>query len=153
MKRLLTVAVTATLVVSIAAAATARGDQPGRGHHDSLTIAVRETATFTSRIDNAPDGPSAGDTFTFTGTLEGHQNGTEQGACTFTTATVTQCSITAFLPAGQVLFEGPLPFDQTHFQVPIAGGTGQYARARGYADVRVTNATGTVDDVTMHILD
>jgi hypothetical protein len=133
MQRPLTVAVVATLLVS-AAAATARGDQPGRAQRGSRIIAVRETATFTSRIDNAPSGPSAGDTFTVT-------------------AAVTQCSITAFLPAGQVLFEGALPFDRTHFQVPIAGGTGEFARARGFADVQVTNATGTIDDVTMHILD
>jgi hypothetical protein len=152
MQRPLTVAVVATLLVS-AAAATARGDQPGRAQRGSRIIAVRETATFTSRIDNAPSGPSAGDTFTFTGTLAGRQDGSEQGACTFVTAAVTQCSITAFLPAGQVLFEGALPFDRTRFQVPIAGGTGEFARARGFADVQVTNATGTIDDVTMHILD
>jgi hypothetical protein len=153
MRRLLTVAAIATLLGSVAAVANARGDRPGRDHHGTLIIAVRETATFTSQIDNAPSGPSAGDTFTFTGTLAGRQNGTEQGSCAFVSAAVTQCSITAFLPDGQVVFEGPLPFDQTHFQVPIAGGTGRFARARGFADVHVTNATGTIDDVVMHILD
>jgi hypothetical protein len=153
MQRPLIVSVVATLLVSAAVAATARGAQAGRAQHGSQIIVVRETATFTSRIDNAPSGPSAGDAFTFTGTLAGRQNGSEQGACTFVTAAVTQCSITAFLPTGQVVFEGQLPFDQTHFQVPIVGGTGQFARARGFADVQVTNATGTIDDVTMHILD
>jgi len=146
------VAATVATLIPALVAVNALGAPSGRHHHGSQPIAVRETATFTSQIDNAPSGPSAGDAFTFTGTLVGQRNGTEQGSCTFVTATSAQCSISAFFADGQLVFNGTLPFDQTDFQIPLTGGTGEFSRARGYVTVHVTNATGTVDDLVMHIL-
>jgi hypothetical protein len=153
MKRLLTVAAAAALAGSALVAVNALGAQPAHDHHGSQQIAVRETATFTSQVDNAPSGPSAGDAFTFTGTLAGRRSGTEQGSCTFVTATTSQCSISAFFANGELVFEGALPFDKTDFQIPLTGGTGEFSRARGFVAVHVTNATGTVDDLVMHIFD
>jgi hypothetical protein len=153
MKRLLAVAAVAALVGSVLAVVNASGKPAHRGgHHGSQTIVVHETATFTSQVDNAPSGPSAGDTFTFTGTLSGAKSATEQGSCTLATATAAQCSITAFFAAGQLVFEGSVPLDQTRFQVPIVGGTGRFARAGGFADVHVLNATGTEADLVIHVL-
>jgi hypothetical protein len=148
---LFAVAVTVATLIPALVAVNALGAQFARQHHGSQRIAVRETATFTSQIDNAPSGPSAGDAFTFTGTLVGQRNGTEQGSCTFVTATRAQCSISAFFADGQLVFNGALPFDQTDFQIPLTGGTGEFSRARGFVTVHVTNATGTVDDLVMHI--
>jgi hypothetical protein len=144
---------TSSMARSHLVAVNALGAQSGRDHHGSRQIAVRETATFTSQVDNPPSGPSAGDAFTFTGTLAGQRNGTEQGSCTFVTTTKTQCSISAFFADGELVFDGALPFDQTDFDVPLVGGTGEFSRARGYVAVHVTNATGTVDDLVMHIFD
>lgn len=153
MKRLLAVAAVAALVGSVLAAVNASGKPaPRGGHHGSHTIAVHETATFTSQIDNPPSGASAGDAFTFTGNLAGPKRGTEQGSCTLVTATAGQCSISAFFAAGQLVFDGAVPLDQTHFQVPITGGTGTFARARGFADVHVLNATGTEANLVIHVL-
>jgi hypothetical protein len=149
MKRLLAVAAVAALAGFVVAAVNASGAPSHRGRHHALKIHVRETATFTSQVDQPPSGPSAGDTFTFTGTLVGDRSGTEQGSCTFVTATSAQCSISAFLANGQLVFDGRLPFDQTHFQVPLTGGTGRFARARGFADVHVLNSTGTVADLVI----
>jgi len=151
MKRLLTVAAAAALAGSAFVAVDALGAQRGPDQHGVQRIAVRETATFTSQVDNAPSGPSAGDAFTFTGTLVGQRRGTEQGSCTFVTTTRTQCSISAFFADGELVFDGALPFDETDFQVPLTGGTGEFSRARGFVTVHVTNATGTVDDLVMHI--
>jgi hypothetical protein len=67
------------------------------------------------------------------------------------TATASQCSISAFFAAGQLVFDGAVPLDQTHFQVPITGGTRRFARARGFADVHVLNATGTEADLVIHV--
>jgi hypothetical protein len=150
-RTLFATAATAATLIPALAAVNALGAQSARPHHGSQQIAVRETATFTSQIDNAPTGPSAGDAFTFTGTLVGQRNGTEQGNCTFVTATRAQCSISAFFADGQLVFNGTLPFDQTDFQIPLTGGTGEFSRARGFVTVHVTNATGTVDDLVMHI--
>jgi hypothetical protein len=153
MKRLLAVAAVAALVGSVLAAVNASGKPARRGgHHGSKTIVVHETATFTSQVDNAPSGPSAGDTFTFTGKLTGRTSGTEQGSCTLVTATASQCSISGFFAAGQLVFEGAVPLDRTHFQVPLVGGTGRFARAGGFADVHVLNATGTEADLVIHVL-
>jgi hypothetical protein len=110
-------AVAVTVATSVLAAVNALGASSAHQHHGWIT--VRETATFTSQIDNAPAGPSAGDAFTFTGTVVGERNGTEQGSCTFVTATTAQCSISAFFAEGQL---------------------------------HVTNATGTVDDLVIHVL-
>ena len=153
MKRLLAAAAVAALAGSGLVAVNALGAPPGHDHHGVRQIAVRETATFTSQVDNAPSGPSAGDAFTFTGTLVGQRSGTEQGSCTFVTATRTQCSISAFFTHGELVFDGALPFDQTDFQIPLTGGTGEFSRARGFVAVHVTNATGTVDDLVIHIFD
>jgi allene oxide cyclase len=144
-------AMVATLIPALVAV-NALGASSAYQHQGSQRIAVRETATFTSQIDNAPSGPSAGDAFTFTGTLVGQRNGTEQGSCTFVTATTAHCSISAFFPDGQLTFNGALPFDQTDFQIPLTGGTGEFSRARGFVTVHVTNASGTVDDLVIHIL-
>src|SRR4051794_35306361 len=95
-RTLFTTAATAATLISALAAVNALGAPSVRQHHGSQQIAVRETATFTSQIDNAPTGPSAGDAFTFTGTLVGQRNGTEQGNCAFVTVTRAQCSISAF---------------------------------------------------------
>jgi allene oxide cyclase len=152
MKRLLAVAAVAALIGSVLAAVDASGRPPHPHHHRAITIKVHETAGFTSQVDNAPSGASAGDTFTFTGTLAGPKSAAEQGSCTLVTATASQCSITAFFAAGQLVFDGAVPLDQTHFQVPITGGTGTFARARGFADVHVLNATGTEAELVIHVL-
>jgi Dirigent-like protein len=153
MKRLLAVAAVAALIGSVLAAVNASGKPAHRrGHHGSQTIVVHETATFTSQIDNPPSGASGGDAFTFTGNLAGRKSATEQGACTLVTATASQCSITAFFAAGQLVFDGAVPLNQTHFEVPITGGTGRFARARGFADVHVLNATGTEAELVIHVL-
>jgi allene oxide cyclase len=150
---LLVVTATVAALVPALVVVHASDAQSARQHHGSQVIAVRETATFTSQIDNPPSGPSAGDAVTFTGTLVGHRNGTEQGSCTFVTSTRTQCSISASFASGQLVFNGILPFDQTDFEIPLTGGTGEFSRARGFVAVHVTNATGTVDDLVIHILD
>src|SRR3954447_18634513 len=150
--RLAVAASLATLIPALIAV-NALGAQSAPQRHGFKQIAVRETATFTSQIDNALSGPSAGDAITFTGTLAGQRNGTEQGSCTFVTATAAQCSISAVFADGQLVFNGILPFDQTDFQIPLTGGTGEFFRARGFVTVHVTNAAGTVDDLVMHIFD
>jgi hypothetical protein len=150
MKRMLAVAALTALVASVLVAVNASG-APSH-HRRSLTIVVRGSATFTSQVDNPPAGPSPGDAFTFTGPLTGRTSGTEEGACTFVTATTAQCSITGSFAAGLLQFDGPVPFDKQHYQVPLTGGTGRFARAHGFADAHVANASGTVIDLVLRVL-
>jgi Allene oxide cyclase barrel like domain len=97
--------------------------------------------------------PVPGDRFTFTdqlykwaGIKRGAHVGHLDGLCTFTKIKVTsnsfhataQCNATFFLPAGQVAVEGfiPIPEGPLNFVLPVVGGTGVYANARGTVHIR-----------------
>jgi Allene oxide cyclase barrel like domain len=97
--------------------------------------------------------PVPGDRFAFTdqlykwaGVKRGAHVGHDEGLCTFTKVNATsssfhataQCVATFFLPGGQVEVEGVLPIVEgpLNFVVPVIGGTGVYANARGTAHVR-----------------
>jgi hypothetical protein len=96
--------------------------------------------------------PVPGDRFTFTdhlfkwaGAKRGAQVGRVEGLCTFTKISTTggfrataQCVATFFLPAGQVAVEGFVTFTDgpLNFVVPVIGGTGAYANARGTVRIR-----------------
>ena len=97
--------------------------------------------------------PVPGDRFTFTdqlykwaGAKRGAHVGHDEGICTFTRVSVTsdsfhataQCAATYFLPGGQVAVQGVLPIVEgpLNFVVPVIGGTGIYANARGTLHIR-----------------
>ena len=130
----------------------------------SPVSAIDKPQTFsllsvTSDTETAIDGfafqrePVPGDRFTFTdqlykwaGAKRGAHVGHDEGICTFTKIKVTSksfggtfhCNAMFFLPGGQVAIEGFLPFSEgpLDFVVPVVGGTGVYANARGTVHVR-----------------
>lgn len=93
--------------------------------------------------------PRGGDAFAFTdglyrwaGKKRGARVGRVEVLCTFTTfeggVGTALCAGSFFLPAGQVLASGFLRFAEGpgRFTVPVVGGTGAYANARGYLKIR-----------------
>jgi hypothetical protein len=97
--------------------------------------------------------PVPGDRFVFTdqlykwaGIKRGAHVGHDEGICTFTRISVTsssfggsaQCAATFFLPGGQIEVQGVLPIVEgpLNFVVPVIGGTGVYANARGTVHIR-----------------
>jgi hypothetical protein len=96
--------------------------------------------------------PVPGDRFTFTdqlykwaGAKRGAHVGRVEGLCTFTKISTSgglkataQCTASFFLPAGQVGVAGFVDFTDgpLNFVVPVIGGTGDYANARGYIRIR-----------------
>ena len=97
--------------------------------------------------------PVPGDRFTFTDQLykwAGIKHGAHVGRmdvlCTFTKVNITtksfsatgQCNATYFLPGGQVAIEGFIRFTDgpLNFVIPVVGGTGIYANARGTVHIR-----------------
>jgi hypothetical protein len=59
-----------------------------------------------------------------------------------------------FLRGGSLLVEGigPVTQGRNHFTLPIIGGTGTYAGARGSIDLRDLGANGDRSDVAVHLL-
>ena len=100
--------------------------------------------------ENAP--PPVGERFAFTdglyewaGTKRGKRAGRFEGMCTFTKvdaaaeAATSYCVGQAFLPRGKFLVAGFLQFAEEasgQFTVPVIGGTGRYANARGTCTFR-----------------
>ena len=96
--------------------------------------------------------PPLGGRFSFTdglyewaGTKRGKRAGRFEGLCTFTKvdlaaeAATSYCVATAFLPRGHLLIAGFLRFAEEgpgKFVVPVLGGTGRYANARGTCTFR-----------------
>ena len=82
--------------------------------------------------------------------------------CTFTKSTQAEpfsafalCTGGFFLPAGQVLIEGFIRFtdEPANFRIPVVGGTGAYANARGYAHVRDIGPQDTDNsNIEFHLL-
>jgi hypothetical protein len=148
MKRLFAAAAVAGLTASGLVAVSASGDD----HHGSSRIVVHESATFTSQTDNGAAGPSAGDMFTFTGKLTGDESADEAGVCTLADATTAVCSVSETFEDGQLVLEGSFSLTTDRFQIAIVGGTGEFARARGWVDVHTLNAEGTEADLVIHVL-
>jgi hypothetical protein len=116
-------------------------------------------------------GPKPGDRFAFKSSLykwagvkRGARIGFDKGTCTFiqVPATLQQnstiwgnCTAGFFLPGGQIVgaafirfTDGPLNVD-----VPIIGGTGIYANARGYVHVRdLGSGDSGHSNLTFHLL-
>jgi hypothetical protein len=97
--------------------------------------------------------PRPGDRFAFksglykwAGAKRGARIGRDEGICTFirvpTSSTggfsaSAHCAAGMHLPAGEVLLEGFVQFGEgpATFDIPIVGGTGSYASARGYVHI------------------
>ncbi len=96
--------------------------------------------------------PTPGDRFAFTdylfkwaGKKRGARVGRLEGLCTFTQINTSggfhataHCDATFFLPAGQIAVTGFVTFREgpLNFDIPVIGGTGAYANARGFVHNR-----------------
>jgi Dirigent-like protein len=97
--------------------------------------------------------PAAGDRFAFrsglykwAGTKRGARVGRDEGLCTFVRVSPSEqnfsadglCSASAFLPGGQIHVQGIVRFTEgpTRIEIPVIGGTGSYANARGFLRIR-----------------
>jgi hypothetical protein len=97
--------------------------------------------------------------YTWTGAKRGARVGHIDGSCQIVSVVSktgrgkAHCVANAFLPAGQILFGGYQPFSAGpgRFTYPIIGGTGHYANARGWFDIRDIGSSGKTADV-FHLL-
>lgn len=157
MKRLVALAV--VVAAGAVAAGVAFADHGGRGHggrHHGKVVYVIEHATTDAVTNN--DGrasDSVGDILTFTNDVfdrsNAHKVGSDQGYCVrMIVGQSWECVWTTLLSRGQLTVEGP--FYDTHDSVlAITGGTGAYANARGWMELK-SRAGGTEFAFIFHLI-
>jgi hypothetical protein len=140
----------AALGVVVAATALAGGTASAR-----RTIRVVERATTDAVTETGKKGDSAGDLLTFANQVYDAANakavGADDGWCIRTVAGKSwECAWTTALAGGQIMVSGPF-LDAGPSKLAIVGGTGAYANARGWMDLRARNAKGTEYDFVFHV--
>lgn len=138
------------------------------------TFSVLEIDQSDATVDQGFDferGPRPGDRFGFksalykwAGVKRGKRIGHDEGLCTFTQVPATlnehsvlsaNCAAGFFLPGGQVYAAGfiHLTNGPTDVDVPVVGGTGLYANARGWVHVLdLGNGEIGHSNLTFHLL-
>jgi allene oxide cyclase len=146
----------ALLVIASVAAATLVLAATGAARPAATVIHVVEHATTDATTDTGKKGDSAGDILTFANKVfdsaDTRKVGTDNGFCVRTVAGFSyECWWTTFLAKGQITVEGPF-YDKKNSVLAITGGTGAYARARGFMELNFHNAKGTKFDFVFHVM-
>ena len=152
MKRLLTPMVVVAAAVTLAVWVTAAG--AGGSSAFTGSVHVVEHAV-TDAVTNGSNDDALGNVLTFANPVfnEGGtaQVGSDNGYCVRTVkGAAWECVWTTFLPAGQITVEGPFS-DTSNTTLAITGGTGLYARARGWMALNYHNPQGTEFDFVFHV--
>jgi hypothetical protein len=142
------------LIAIIAGAGLVIGVSPASGLDEPEVIRlieVEETFTPLDGVDFSEEAlPPIGARFTFkdglyrwAGTKRGTRIGRLEGLCTWVSAEArvavsALCTAVAFLPAGKIVLVAHVRFSEetTTFVIPVVGGTGRYANARGTVMLR-----------------
>ena len=118
------------------------------------TIKTVGTALKDKFVDVGKQGPSVGDTFATTLDIKsqaGVDLGTERTQCTLGTGRVAICTGAFDITGrGEIVGTGAvnLGSDLSDFDVPITGGTGEFANVRGVAHIHITE-TGETDTLEL----
>jgi allene oxide cyclase len=149
MKPLLSLAVA---VAAVAAGAAAAGAHPSA--RTARTIHVVEHAV-TDAVSNGTKADSLGNVLTFANPIydgaDAKRIGSDNGYCVRTVKGKSwECLWTTFLPSGQLTVEGPFS-DTGNTKLAITGGTGAYAGAGGWMELRYHNKQGTKFDFVFHL--
>ena len=108
-----------------------------------LTFVVTSVSISAKQKDVAPTGTSKGDTIEYRdrllnakaqfGRAKGAAVGSDRGTMTFTSAHAATFSGVAVLPGGTLRLEGKvIALPGRSLAIPVTGGTGRFAKAKGY---------------------
>jgi hypothetical protein len=140
-KRIVSVAAAAGLLGLIGGTVAAAA---GTGIPSPETITTVGTVVKDKFVDVGKKGPSVGDTFATTLDIKsqaGVDLGTERTQCTVGTGKWAICTGTFFITGrGEIVGTGAVNIasETPDFDVPITGGTGDFANVRGVAHVHLT---------------
>jgi len=143
-------AITAAIAL---AAATVLRTSGGAAAGSPVVYHLHEVDTAVASVDNAPKGESVGDLLMFTATISsgGKPFGRYVGNCAYVTKTEVFCSIDMnVFGQGRIEIAGDLSTQQADSVFPVTGGSGRFARTRGY----LTNhqeTTGTSADQVLYL--
>jgi dirigent-like protein len=111
-------------------------------HAGRVTIQVTSVTVTVKRTDVPPKGASKGDTVASRdrllnakaqfGKRKGAVVGSDRGTLTVTGAHSATFSGTAVLPGGTLRLDGPVAAVGTSIAIPVTGGTGRFAGAKGF---------------------
>jgi hypothetical protein len=155
--RLVTALVAALGAFALVAAVLVLPAPAGRASADaSMTIRLTSTASGGTRVtDAAPRGPSRGDKLRVRSVLrnavaqfgkpKGAVVGSDQMVVTLLTPTSASATVAVKLPGGTMRLRGRLRLDTTSgpTSLPVVGGTGRFAGAKGRCVVRDQPAFST----------
>jgi allene oxide cyclase len=150
-KAILPVAVVVAVGVGFAVVNATAKDKPTGEHHGAIHVIEHAT---TDAITNG-SGDQAGNILTFANDVyngaDATKVGSDQGYCVrIVVGKSWECNLTTFLPNGQITVEGPFS-DTGNTVVAITGGTGKYAKARGWMELNYHNPAGTEFDFVFHL--
>ncbi|MFI7006345.1 hypothetical protein [Streptomyces sp. NPDC050145] len=136
-RRRIAAAVVAAVVIGAGTAAGAGADTPHDGQPEVLELKVRNDQYAAD--DKAPEGPSLGDTYVYSGAaLEdgrtvGHGGGTCEVVQVEGDTPTTQCLITMELDRGSLTMQSLWTSGPSALDMAVTGGTGDFSTARGTA--------------------
>ena len=150
-KAILPVAVVVAVGVGFAVVNATAKDKPTGEHHGAIHVIEHAT---TDAITNG-SGDQAGNILTFANDVyngaDATKVGSDQGYCVrIVVGKSWECNWTTFLPNGQITVEGPFS-DTGNTVIAITGGTGKYAKARGWMELNYHNPAGTEFDFVFHL--
>jgi hypothetical protein len=110
---------------------------------EKLTISVTSVSVSSKMTDRPPKGSSKGDTIRSSdrlvnatpqfGKAKGAVVGSDHGTMTFTSAHSATFSGVAILPGGTLVLSGKvIALTGQSLAIPVTGGTGRYAQAKGF---------------------
>ena len=121
------------------------------------TITVLGTTTKDRFVDVGKPGPTPGDTFMFVEKLTDESDDSVVGKarieCTMHINSWAICTGTFdFTGRGEIVGQGMVPFDNDapSFDVPVTGGTAEFANVRG--DVHIEQISDDVERDTFHLI-
>jgi len=150
-KAILPVAVVVAVGVGFAVVNATAKDKPTGEHHGAIHVIEHAT---TDAVTNG-SGDQAGNILTFANDVyngaDATKVGSDQGYCVrIVVGKSWECNLTTFLPNGQITVEGPFS-DTGNTVMAITGGTGKYAKARGWMELNYHNPAGTEFDFVFHL--
>ena len=141
-KTIVITACTAALATVAGGVSLASASSEGAGG-TTLRFTAVSVAASEQYIDAGEPGESAGDSIlfnelTYDGAVRGKPHGHNEIMCVFVSEESARCNGTIFRPEGKLEAGGALHFRRT-VRIPVLGGTGAYAGARG--EVAITDVS------------
>jgi hypothetical protein len=139
----------AAALSAVAAAIVVAAVVAGAGSAKGTPRTLHLVGTIQKTIGFAPDHPPRqGDRFGGGSEITGDDTGVQRSVCTII-GKRGLCNVQLNLSRGRLSAQGLVPNETDHTPIPITGGTGAYAGARGTAYATQLSATRTRFDVRL----